>query len=39
VINTLMLLQQQAMVEVWPFLTRQPPVLDWLPWFHVRWQP
>ena len=27
---------QQAMLQVWPFLTEQPPVLlDWLPWSHT----
>jgi feruloyl-CoA synthase len=27
---------QQAMRQVWPFLTEQPPVLlDWLPWSHT----
>jgi feruloyl-CoA synthase len=27
---------QQAMAQVWPFLTRKPPVLlDWLPWNHT----
>jgi len=38
VINTHRMLcsNQQAMAQVWPFLTRQPPVLlDWLPWNHT----
>jgi feruloyl-CoA synthase len=27
---------QQAMAQVWPFLTETPPVLcDWLPWSHT----
>ena len=27
---------QQAMLQVWPFLNQQPPVLlDWLPWSHT----
>jgi feruloyl-CoA synthase len=27
---------QQAMLQVWPFLAEQPPVLlDWLPWSHT----
>jgi feruloyl-CoA synthase len=27
---------QQAMLQVWPFLAGQPPVLlDWLPWSHT----
>jgi feruloyl-CoA synthase len=38
VLNTQRMLcsNQQAMAQVWPFLTRQPPVLlDWLPWNHT----
>lgn len=38
VINTHRMLcsNQQAMVQVWPFLSRKPPVLlDWLPWNHT----
>lgn len=38
VLNTHRMLcsNQQAMAQVWPFLTRQPPVLlDWLPWNHT----
>ncbi len=27
---------QQAIAQIWPFLSRQPPVLcDWLPWSHT----
>jgi len=27
---------QQAIRQVWPFLTREPPIiLDWLPWSHT----
>jgi feruloyl-CoA synthase len=38
VINThrMMCSNQQAKAQVWPFLTRRPPVLvDWLPWNHT----
>jgi len=38
VINThrMMCSNQQAMTQVWPFITRRPPVLvDWLPWNHT----
>lgn len=38
VINThrMMCSNQQAIVQVWPFITRRPPVLvDWLPWNHT----
>jgi feruloyl-CoA synthase len=38
VINTqrMMCSNQQAMAQVWPFLTRRPPILvDWLPWNHT----
>ncbi|MDR2239378.1 MAG: feruloyl-CoA synthase [Zoogloeaceae bacterium] len=38
VINTQRMLcsNQQAIVQVWPFLTETPPVvLDWLPWNHT----
>ncbi|MDC0747689.1 feruloyl-CoA synthase [Polyangium mundeleinium] len=38
VINTHRMLcsNQQAIVEVWPFLRRRPPVVvDWLPWSHT----
>ncbi len=38
VINThrMMCSNQQAMVQIWPFITRRPPVLvDWLPWSHT----
>ena len=38
VINTHRMLcsNQQAMTQVWPFITRRPPVLvDWLPWNHT----
>jgi feruloyl-CoA synthase len=38
VINTNRMLcsSQDAHATVWPFLTRQPPVLvDWLPWHHT----
>jgi feruloyl-CoA synthase len=32
----MLLAGQQARVQVWPFLERQPPVfLDWLPWSHT----
>jgi len=38
VINThlMMCSNQQAIVQVWPFIARRPPVLvDWLPWNHT----
>jgi feruloyl-CoA synthase len=38
VINTqrMMCSNQQAITQVWPFITRRPPVLvDWLPWNHT----
>ena len=38
VINThrMMLSNQQAIVQCWPFLARRPPILlDWLPWSHT----
>ena len=38
VINThrMMCSNQQAIVQIWPFITRRPPVLvDWLPWHHT----
>jgi len=38
VINTQRMLcaNQQAIVQIWPFVTRRPPVLvDWLPWNHT----
>jgi feruloyl-CoA synthase len=38
VINThgMLSANQQQMVQVWPFLTEEPPVLvDWLPWNHT----
>lgn len=38
VINTHAMLcsNQQAMAQVWPFLSRRPPVIvDWLPWNHT----
>lgn len=38
VINThlMMCSNQQAMAQVWPFITRRPPILvDWLPWNHT----
>jgi len=38
VINThrMMCSNQQAMAQVWPFITHRPPVLvDWLPWNHT----
>jgi feruloyl-CoA synthase len=34
--HRMMAANQQQMAQVWPFLTREPPViLDWLPWSHV----
>ncbi len=38
VINThrMMCSNQQAMVQIWPFITQRPPILvDWLPWSHT----
>lgn len=38
VINThrMMCSNQQAIAQVWPFITHRPPVLvDWLPWNHT----
>jgi len=38
VINThrMMCSNQQAIAQIWPFVTRKPPVLvDWLPWNHT----
>src|SRR5712671_5036195 len=38
VINThgMLAANQQQIVQIWPFLTEQPPVLvDWLPWNHT----
>ncbi len=38
VINThgMLTANQQQIVQIWPFLTEQPPVLvDWLPWNHT----
>lgn len=38
VINThrMMSSNQQAIAQVWPFVTRRPPLLvDWLPWNHT----
>src|SRR5690606_7470257 len=38
VINTQRMLSsnQQAIVQLWPFLKRRPPVLvDWMPWNHT----
>ena len=38
VINTQRMLcsNQQAITQIWPFITRRPPVLvDWLPWNHT----
>jgi feruloyl-CoA synthase len=38
VINTQRMLcsNQQAIVQLWPFITRKPPILvDWLPWSHT----
>ena len=34
--HRMMAANQQQMLQVWPFLGREPPVLlDWLPWSHV----
>ncbi len=38
VINTQRMLcsNQQAIIQIWPFITHRPPVLvDWLPWNHT----
>jgi feruloyl-CoA synthase len=38
VVNTqrMMCANQQAIVQLWPFLTQRPPVIvDWLPWHHT----
>jgi feruloyl-CoA synthase len=38
VINTqgMMCSNQQALAQIWPFISRRPPVLvDWLPWNHT----
>jgi len=38
VLNThrMMCTNQQAIVQIWPFITHRPPVLvDWLPWNHT----
>ncbi len=38
VINTqrMMCSNQQAIIQIWPFITRRPPILvDWLPWNHT----
>ncbi len=38
VINTQRMIcsNQQAIVQIWPFITRKPPILvDWLPWSHT----
>jgi feruloyl-CoA synthase len=38
VINTqrMMCSNQQALAQVWPFITHRPPILvDWLPWNHT----
>ena len=38
VLNTHRMLcsNQQAIAQIWPFVTRRPPVLvDWLPWSHT----
>lgn len=34
--HRMMAVNQQQMLQVWPFLAEEPPVLlDWLPWSHV----
>jgi len=34
--HRMMCSNQQAMAQVWPFITRRPPILvDWLPWNHT----
>ncbi len=38
VINTqrMLCVNQQQLLQVWPFVTREPPVIcDWLPWNHT----
>lgn len=38
VINTQRMIcsNQQAITQIWPFITRRPPILvDWLPWNHT----
>jgi feruloyl-CoA synthase len=38
VLNTHRMLcsNQQAIAQIWPFITRRPPILiDWLPWSHT----
>lgn len=36
VTQLMMLATQQALVQIWPFLTTEPPVIvDWLPWNHT----
>jgi len=37
VINTQRMLcsNQQAIAQIWPFLSRTPILLDWLPWHHT----
>ncbi|HET9929276.1 MAG TPA: feruloyl-CoA synthase [Polyangiaceae bacterium] len=37
VINTQRMLcsNQQAIAQIWPFLSRPPVLLDWLPWHHT----
>ncbi len=38
VINThrMMCSNQQAIVQIWPFIARRPPIMvDWLPWNHT----
>ncbi|MDO9712755.1 AMP-binding protein [Paracraurococcus lichenis] len=34
--HRMMAANQQQLLQIWPFLEREPPVLlDWLPWHHV----
>lgn len=36
VTHAMMLSNQEALLQVWPFLAEEPPALvDWLPWNHV----
>ncbi len=36
VTQRMMLANQQALVQIWPFLETEPPVIvDWLPWNHT----
>lgn len=36
VTQAMMLATQQALVQIWPFLEAEPPVIvDWLPWNHT----